>query len=467
MEHCDCEHAPSAQGSFELYDSETTTVISLRGLKKDNFVTTIPKKYWLNLAGRAKRGTLWCKKKHIIVTEQLPIKFTTSESEGHQIEQSTKAKACVVDENASHITISTSTHEFIFDKKNGSVGFRLSDSSKKTIFMALSPNFTRADTDNDRGGKEIVRSFFDYPIIIDFAFWKCQVEKMLNLNTGLVDLNRSFSTCWHEKGLSASDPPKMKCEHFGILEDDEDYRISIEAKTLALSARNIVLMTVDSRFQVCDDVLDVSYSVRPSQFLHNLLSLPRIGFTFLLGPEYYHVSYFGRGGHENYPDRKASAQFGVWNSSPAEMHANYIVPGENGNRCDCRWVSFLNISGEGLLIVSKEDAGFCFSASLWSQEELHNATHTHDLESRCNGNSDVHVNIDHALMGAGGDVGWNPCVYEQYRVRAESSYRCRYVIMMMVLPYCICYGSFKHSLPYPTSKSAYLLSLYHPVMSQP
>lgn len=268
------EHAPSAQGSFQLYNDEPISVISLYGLKKDNFVTTMPKKYWLNVTGRVKHDTPLGKKRHIIVTEQLPIKFA-GKSKGHLAKQSAETKVRTVEESTSHITISTSRHEIIFDKKNGSLVRFGSSISSKMIFTTISPNFTRADTDNDQGGKEIVRSFFDNPIIIDFAFWKCQVEKMLNLNTGLVDLNRSFSTCWHEKGLAASNPPKMKCKHCEIQPDDENNIISIKSKHVALSVKDKILMTVDSDFKVRNDALDISYSVRPSRFLHNLPSLPR------------------------------------------------------------------------------------------------------------------------------------------------------------------------------------------------
>ena len=102
--------------------------------------------------------------------------------------------------------------------------------------------------------------------------------------------------------------------------------------------------------------------------------------------------------------RKQSAQVGLWETTALEMHVDYIVPGENGNRTDCLWVCFLDDSGTGLLIVSNVGS-FCFSSSLWSQQELHKAKHTSDLDNRFNGKHDVHVNIDHATMGVGGDVG--------------------------------------------------------------
>lgn len=289
----------------------------------------------------------------------------------------------------------------------------------------IAPNFTRPDTDNDRGGVEVVRGFFDWPVIIDFAFRKGQIEKFLRLENGPVDLNRSFSFHWNAIGLSASNPPSIKCIHFEARSRDENFIVDVESKSLILAASGKALIAVTTRYEVRTDVrIDVSSLIKPSELLHDLPSLPRIGNCFVLRPSLCHISYFGRGPWENYPDRKSSAHVGIWKSTPLEMHVNYIVPSENGNRTDCRWVCFLDDDGSGLMIVSNEGL-FCFSASLWSQEELHKAKHTVDLESRLNGENDVHVNIDHALMGVGGDVGWNPCVYEQYRVKANKQYKFR------------------------------------------
>merc|ERR1711865_445605 len=161
----------------------------------------------------------------------------------------------------------------------------------------------------------------------------------------------------------------------------------------------------------------------PNKLLHSLPSLPRIGFSFALCPTLYHMSYLGRGPFENYPDRKSAAHLGQWTTTPLEMHEEYIVPSENGNRTDCQWVAFLDNKGSGMVIASNdEQSTFCFSASLWNQKELHKAKHSIDLEERSNGKNNIYVNIDHALMGVGGDVGWSPCVYEQFRVQANKCY---------------------------------------------
>jgi len=83
------------------------------------------------------------------------------------------------------------------------------------------------------------------------------------------------------------------------------------------------------------------------------------------------------------------------------------VPSENGNRTDCGWAAFRHgENGPGVCIVSTstKKSTFNFSASLNTQQELHDAFHTSDLEERKNGESEIYVNVDHKLMGLAGDV---------------------------------------------------------------
>ncbi|MDX2380252.1 MAG: glycoside hydrolase family 2 TIM barrel-domain containing protein, partial [Acidimicrobiia bacterium] len=69
-----------------------------------------------------------------------------------------------------------------------------------------------------------------------------------------------------------------------------------------------------------------------------MADLPRIGVTFGLPARFRHVRWFGRGPHENYPDRNRSAMLGIWEGPPDEMP--YLVPQEFGLRTDCRWIEF-------------------------------------------------------------------------------------------------------------------------------
>ena len=67
----------------------------------------------------------------------------------------------------------------------------------------------------------------------------------------------------------------------------------------------------------------------------SLADLPRVGVWFALPPRFDMLRWYGRGPHENYPDRNRSAMLGVWSSAPDE--SPYLVPQEFGLRTDCRW----------------------------------------------------------------------------------------------------------------------------------
>jgi hypothetical protein len=110
--------------------------------------------------------------------------------------------------------------------------------------------------------------------------------------------------------------------------------------------------------------------------------------------------------------------------------------GESGGRTEVRWLALLPEPAEagalggpagiaspqfGLLIVAVggppdatvngqgsagDDAGhtFQFSASMHSMESFEQAAHDHELQQ----DGRVHVHIDHAHMGVGGDDSWSP-----------------------------------------------------------
>ena len=89
------------------------------------------------------------------------------------------------------------------------------------------------------------------------------------------------------------------------------------------------------------------------------------------------------------------------------MGYDYIVPSENGNRSDVEWIAFRPTDGggkTGMMLLADPGSNFCFSTLLYSANEIHDALHTCDLEPRKNGVHPIHVNIDHRIMGVGGDV---------------------------------------------------------------
>lgn len=397
---------PLARGIFEVNEQDWSAVVTLDAgvVQKIQNICSASCGFWINIVGTLNRDSRWGPSGHVVVTEQCQLNV---ESEGMKKDSSYMNLGSMrINVDSSEVSVMTATQQLVFDKDRGLLTEFHLPSGLNILAGALTPNVTRAETDNDRGGVEIVRTFFDWPILIDFAFLNGILKKGLGMDQGVVDLKRSFSFHWNAVGLSASDPPRVECKRFHLCHSEEtETSFVVDTESLLLSARG-KLIAIDAKYRVHPNAkIDLRFVVKPQNILYNIPSLPRIGSTFALHPSLYNITYWGRGAFENYPDRKSAAHFGLWRSTPLGIHVHeYIVPGENGNRTDCQWVSFLDDNGSGILILSNGGV-FCFSASLWSQVDLHNAKHTSELPSRLNGQNAVYVNVDHALMGVGGDVG--------------------------------------------------------------
>lgn len=137
----------------------------------------------------------------------------------------------------------------------------------------------------------------------------------------------------------------------------------------------------------------------------DLPDLPRFGMNLTIPKEFENMSWFGKGPHETYWDRKTGAKVGIYSGKVSEQYYPYVRPQENGNKTDVRWAAFTNIEGTGLLVVGLEPLSL--SALHYTIADLDPGAvklfrHTYDLKER----DLVSVNIDHRQMGVGGDTSW-------------------------------------------------------------
>nr|WP_279741636.1 DUF6318 family protein [Rothia sp. RSM386] len=59
-------------------------------------------------------------------------------------------------------------------------------------------------------------------------------------------------------------------------------------------------------------------------------SLPAFGLEWALPGEFSHLRYYGLGPGDSYPDRCSGVRLGVWESTPEQDYAPYLVPQESG-----------------------------------------------------------------------------------------------------------------------------------------
>ncbi len=151
----------------------------------------------------------------------------------------------------------------------------------------------------------------------------------------------------------------------------------------------------------------------------SLADLPRVGVTFALPPRFSEVRWFGRGPHENYPDRNRSAMLGTWAQAPDE--SPYLVPQEFGLRTDCRWFELVDPKkDESLRVDVLQPAALHCSATHFTAADLYAASTATELTPR----KELIVHLDVAHRGIG-TASCGPDVLPQYRI-AAGTYRFAY-----------------------------------------
>ena len=126
-----------------------------------------------------------------------------------------------------------------------------------------------------------------------------------------------------------------------------------------------------------------------------LTDLARVGVALETIPGFEDASWYGRGPHESYPDRRRGARVGRWQSTVTELATPYIRPQECGGRADVRWLEL--VDGAGRTIRLAFDRPLQVSATHHRAADLASATHDIDL-AQC-AETIVHFDVAHRGLG--------------------------------------------------------------------
>ena len=130
---------------------------------------------------------------------------------------------------------------------------------------------------------------------------------------------------WIQQRLAAWKSPEMKVSDLTVSDN------SVVAKiTMPLAA-----LTMTYTLQADGSVL-VRQQMEPTGDTKNQW-LFRYGMQLQMPKQYCQVTYYGRGPHENYCDRKSSEFIGVYQSDVEDQYYPYVRPQESGNHTDVRW----------------------------------------------------------------------------------------------------------------------------------
>ena len=172
---------------------------------------------------------------------------------------------------------------------------------------------------------------------------------------------------------------------------------------------------------ISDSTLHVVLEYNPPH--ESMPLMPKFGIRIKLNPEYDNVEWYGRGPLENYPDRKTGYFLGQYKSSVEELEPNYVVPQDNGNRCDLRWLMLTNKNGEGIRISSEQP----FNFRAWNYEESDieaQYRHPHEVPHR----DYINLNIDCNIHGVGGNDAWGARTIDKYTLDGNITRRFEMII---------------------------------------
>ena len=193
--------------------------------------------------------------------------------------------------------------------------------------------------------------------------------------------------------------------------------------------RDIAEITVDHVFQ-SDGSLEVDFSFQPTK--DGLPYIPRMGMSLVLPDEFTEVSWYGRGPHETYWDRKTSGKIGIHNRKVTDGFHRYSRPQETGNKTDVRWIK---LYAPNMELIARSTDNQMLSSSTWPFDVSQldyvpgkrggvsasglvpvTARHGADIEL----DSIVQWNIDHLQMGVGGDNSWGRLVHDEYVIQPRT-----------------------------------------------
>ncbi len=173
--------------------------------------------------------------------------------------------------------------------------------------------------------------------------------------------------------------------------------------------------------------LKVDYQFIPLR--DSLPDIPRLGMSMELTNEFTNVSWYGRGPHETYLDRKSSGKTAIYSGLIVDQFHRYSRPQETGNKTDIRW---MKISSEKLALKVQTADNDLLSCSVWpfevselefvagkdggkSASGLVPVTSKHGADIKTG--KKVTWNIDKVQMGVGGDTSWGRRVHDEYTIK--------------------------------------------------
>ncbi len=316
----------------------------------------------------------------------------------------------------------TGSLSFPSEKPMGTISARYSpegfltglDSGKgtKLDFEPLVPCLFRAPTQNDG-----LKNFMNLRGKPDFSFYYTDKAMYGWLDAGLDELK-------YDLVEKSGDPADfvMDSEHSGRQEGR-----AFMTRHRLISSKGVSVGEFEQRWRLdrCGGdsaeglggavFADFTFNLDPA-----LPELPRVGLSCRLAPGLEHARWFGLGPHEAYQDRKRGTRLGLWQATLEHLSVPYIVPQENGNRTETRWLELWqkDASGAGNGLRISGTSLFDFSLTPYTDRELWHGKHWDCLPNFSEAaKRGAILHLDAVQRGVG-TATCGPDTLERYRVRS-------------------------------------------------
>ena len=329
--------------------------------------------YMLEIAFELAADTSWAKKGHVVGRDEIEVQpgdFSCWSRAGAPISAVEENGASFIMEANGTIAVVSKTTGTLSSLKMNGVAV-LDDAAADGIVSGPRLSCVRAFTDNDTGGGK----------------------------------HNTIRKGFYESGLS-------QMRHYPVKVVREGDRVVSVVR--AEGMRGCGWLHTRSWSLSRDGTLFVSNRIVPHG---KMPELPRLGTSWILDGALTNVTWYGRGPHENYPDRCASAFLGCYRSTVSELYVPYARPQDNGVRGDVRWVEFTDAKGCGVRIAG--------SIPLWVRalhynwEDLEFARHRRGQERIFNVKSprrEICLDLDIAERGLG-NASCGPKTLPEYTVK--------------------------------------------------
>ena len=324
----------------------------------------------LNVAYKLKNTEGLLPAAHVIAKQQLvlnPYKAPSMELKNEAKSNWEVVEPTLKENDKHYLIVHGENFRIEFDKQNGYLSkYQVNGLDMMKEGSYLKPNFWRAPTDNDFGAYLQRR----------YAVWKNPTIKLVSLQQRIADQQAIIEASYELPEVSA----KLNLTY--VINNEGTMKVTQK-------------MTADKNAKVAN--------------------MFRFGMQMQMPRSFDKVEYYGRGPIENYIDRKANADLGIYRQSVAEQFYSYIRPQETGTKSDLRWWKTINAAGRGIQVVAAEP--FSASALHYTIESLDEGTHKQQGHSPEVEETDLtNLCLDLIQAGLGCEDSWGRIARPEYQV---------------------------------------------------